>query len=321
MRDASKFELQPELPYDLARTLARYARFPERVDRVDAGVYRRLLPLAGAPTLIRVAQRGSAERALLEVELHGPCAHTPEARAGAERFVRRTLGAGQPVTGFYGALGGDPVLAAAIARERGLRSAGSATLFEALVTAVLAQQVNLRFAYSIRSELAERFGARAQIGGEELIAFPTPERVARESADALRELRLSAAKARALCAIAEAFASGELREEVLEAMPDEAVVARLTTLRGVGRWTAEIALMRGLARPDVFPAADLGVVKYLAQGLLGRREKAGEAEMRTFAERWGPHRSLALLYAYAELAHRAPTQSSPARVRKKTRPA
>ena len=62
--------------------------------------------------------------------------------------------------------------------------------------------------------------------------------------------------------------------------------------------------MRGLARSDAFPGGDLGVVKYLAQGMLGKKEKATEAEMRAFAERWRPYRGLALVYCYAELTRR-----------------
>ncbi len=87
-------------------------------------------------------------------------------------------------------------------------------------------------------------------------------------------------------------------------MTDEEAIARLTDLPGVGRWTAEIGLLRGLGRPDIFPAGDLGVVKYLAQGLLGHPQRATEDAMRRFSQRWSPHRSLALVYAYAELARR-----------------
>ncbi len=93
-------------------------------------------------------------------------------------------------------------------------------------------------------------------------------------------------------------------EAELEQLPDEELIERLTALKGIGRWTAEITLMRGFARPDAFPGGDLGVVKYLAQGLLGRKEVATEQEMRAFAERWRPHRALALTYAYAALARR-----------------
>jgi DNA-3-methyladenine glycosylase II len=89
------------------------------------------------------------------------------------------------------------------------------------------------------------------------------------------------------------------------------VVDRLIALHGVGRWTAEVTLMRGLARPDAFPAGDLAVVKYLAKELLGRAEVATEDEMREFSERWSPHRALALVYAYAEMQTRQKAKAAP----------
>jgi 3-methyladenine DNA glycosylase/8-oxoguanine DNA glycosylase len=61
---------------------------------------------------------------------------------------------------------------------------------------------------------------------------------------------------------------------------------------------------------DIFPGGDLGVVKYLAQGMLGHEGRAREKDMRRFAERWRPHRGLALIYAYAELAHRAEAKTT-----------
>ena len=91
----------------------------------------------------------------------------------------------------------------------------------------------------------------------------------------------------------------------LARLDDEEVIERLSAYKGIGRWTAEMVLLRGLMRPDVFPAGDLGVIRYIAQGLLGRKERAREDEMRRFSERWRPHRSLALVYAYAELRRRA----------------
>jgi len=119
----------------------------------------------------------------------------------------------------------------------------------------------------------------------------------------MRGFRLSNAKAGTLIRLGETFAT-DVTLDGLAALPDEQIVQRLTAIKGIGRWSAEIALMRGLARPDTFPAGDLGVVKYVAQGLLGRTGKATEDEMRAFAERWRPYRGLALAYCYAELATR-----------------
>src|SRR5207237_10151638 len=97
--------------------------------------------------------------------------------------------------------------------------------------------------------------------------------------------RRSGAKSGRLLRLAEAFSAGELSAALLSGLSDEEAIERLTAVKGVGRWTAEIALLRGLARQDVFPAADLGVVKYLARGLLGHAATARESEMRSFSER------------------------------------
>ena len=178
------------------------------------------------------------------------------------------------------------------------------SLWEALVTAILAQQVNLLFAYDIRRELAETFGRRARFGGVTYFAFPRPNAFSAETVRRMRRFRLSDNKAKAILGLAEAFDRGALDESDLETHDDEGAIGKLTEFHGVGRWTAEIGLLRGLGRPDIFPAGDLGVVKYLAQGLLGRREKAKEEAMRRFAARWRPFRSLALVYGYAELNRR-----------------
>ena len=300
-----RFLVVPQRPYSLALTAERYTRFPEVVDRFDGTVYRRFLPVGRGGALLSVMQVGTPARGVLEATLTGPQAGSPAVRAAAERIVHVALGAGQPVAGFYRSFRADPVVGAAIRDFRGLRGAGVPSLWEGLVTAILAQQVNLHFAYDIRRELAETFGRRARFESETFIAFPDARsRWPAETPAKLRRFRLSESKAKAIHGLARAFAEGMLSEGEIAALGDEAAIERLTAFRGVGRWTAEIALLRGLGRCDIFPAGDLGVVKYLAQGLLGRKEKAREDAMRRFAERWQPWRGLALVYGYAELNRR-----------------
>ena len=320
------FSVVPQRPYSLALTAQRYTRFPEVVDRFDGKVYRRFLPVGCGGALLSVEQVGTPAQAVLDVMLSGPQARSPAARCAADRIVHVALGAGQPVAPFYRSFRADPVIGAAIRDFRGLRGAGVPSLWEALVTAILAQQVNLHFAYDIRRELAETFGKRARFASEGFIAFPAPESMAGQTPATLRRFRLSESKAKAIHGLASAFADGTLVENEIAALGDEAAIERLTAFRGVGRWTAEIALLRGLGRCDIFPAGDLGVVKHLAQGLLGRKEKANEDAMRRFAERWEPWRGLALVYGYAELNRRTagfparPAPRGPRRVRGSARP-
>jgi DNA-3-methyladenine glycosylase II len=273
------------------------------VDRWDGQTYRRLLPAGRSGVLVEVRQDAGPGRPL-RVRLRGGPAQAAAVLRPASRVVEIGLGAGLDARPFYRAFRGDALLSGALRHSRGLRIAGTASLWEAAVTAVLSQQVNLAFAYDVRRELALAFGRRARFGGDTYVAFPSPSRVARESERALRGFRLSRAKAGAIARLARAFSEGEISEEEIAALPDQAAIERLTAIKGVGRWTAEIALLRGLGRADVFPGGDLGVVKYLAMELLGHRARVTEARMRRFAERWRPYRGLALVYAYAEMARR-----------------
>lgn len=310
-----RFDFVPARPYSLERTLQRFARFPDAVDLVSAGggaggrALRRLLPIRPSAAMT-VRQEGAPASAVLRVELHGPGASTAAARAAAVRVIERALGASTDVRGFERRFARDPLLGPAIRRFRGLRVAAAPSVWEALVYAVLAQQINLAFAASIRRELVLAFGRRARVGGELLFDFPTPARIAAAGARGLRGFRLSRAKRDTLLRLARAFTEGRLDEASLDRMPDDEVVERLTAIRGVGLWTAEVALLRGLGRPDAFPAGDLSIVKYLAVGLLGRAAPATEREMRELSESWRPYRSFALVYMYAALAHAERTAKS-----------
>ena len=301
------FEIVPRAPYSFDLTAGRFGRFDsEIVDLLDGKQYRRLLTAGRQLALATVTDVGTVGKPRLAVELRSP-SKAPLQREAFEAQVRHILCADLDLRPFYRLARDNDLLAPLVNRFRGLRLAASPTLFEALVGAVLSQQVNLTFAYSIKRELVERFGRKWRVGGRTYWAFPEPRRFAEQSVEDLRAFRLSNAKAGALIRLGDAFVSSTpfpAPPADLDSLSDDDLIARLTVLKGIGRWTAETALVRGLIRPDVFPAGDLAVVKYLAQSLLGKTEKASEAEMRAFAERWRPYRGLALVYCYAEMGRR-----------------
>lgn len=310
------FEIIPRAPYSFHFTAARFMRFAsENVDLVEGKQYRRLLAAGRQLALATVTDAGSVAKPQLAVELHSPSKAALKVEA-FEAQLRHMLCTDLDLNPFYRLARKDDMLAPLVRRFRGLRITSSPTLFEALVMAVLSQQVNLTFAYSIKKELVETFGRKWRHEGRTYYAFPEPRRFADRSVEDMRAFRLSNAKAGTLVRLGETFAAKSEFPDTAAGwagVPDEEVVERLTAIKGIGRWSAETALMRGLARADTFPAGDLGVVKYFAKGMLGKADKAPEAEMRTFAERWRPYRGLALVYCYAELASRNPTKwGSPA---------
>lgn len=293
----ARFALRPAGPLDAGRTLARYRRWRADPATVfaDGAVYRAAW-LGGRPLPYRLAVAGSLEHPVVRVSCAGPA--TPAVRERLRREARQLLGLDADLEGFYARVAGDRVLAPLVRRLRGLRPTLAPDPFEQLVGAILAQQVSLAAATAIRARLVQRFGSPCRLDGVVVHAFPRPETLAQAPPAALRALGCSARKARYLTNLARAVADGALRLEGLAALPDEAVVARLTALPGLGRWTAEWFLLRALGRSDVCPADDLGVRRAVARWCFGGRA-ADPAWVRRYAQRWRPYRSLAVTYLLA----------------------
>ena len=131
--------------------------------------------------------------------------------------------------------------------------------FEMLVGSISAQQVNLAFAFATRARLVRRYGTPVEFEGTTVHAFPAPAALADAPPSELRAMQFSERKAEYIVGLARELATGRLDLAALATAPDEAVIARLTEIRGLGRWSAEWFLARGLGRPDVCPADDLGV--------------------------------------------------------------
>jgi DNA-3-methyladenine glycosylase II len=136
-------------------------------------------------------------------------------------------------------------------RFLGMKPPRLPSVFEAAVNAMACQQVTLTLGIRLLNRLAENYGAAGR-------AFPRPEELAAATPAALRRLGFSTHKGRAMIELARSVAAGRLDLEGLAALPDEEAVARLRELRGVGRWTAEYVLLRGLGRLHVFPGDDVG---------------------------------------------------------------
>jgi DNA-3-methyladenine glycosylase II len=145
---------------------------------------------------------------------------------------------------------------------------------------VLGQQVSLG---SARSALVRL---------ERAVGRLTPEALASAGEERLRAAGLTRQKSRYLVDLAAAVADGTLDLAGLEALPDAGVIERLTALRGIGRWTADIYLLMGLARPDVWPTSDLALIVGV-RTVKGLAPDATAIEVAAIAGAWQPYRSTA----------------------------
>ena len=272
------FIVQFPAPLDMPASLDIFRRSgDDGIDRWDGHTLIRttrvgneVIPFTG--TII-----GSVDSPAMAVTL----AHAPHATA-VEQTVRAMFVTAPDALATLTVL--DPIIARLEARYPGLRPVSQSDLLTALIRAISAQQVNLRWATTTRRRLAEAFGYPHTLGSYQVFSLDAAHLAAADVA-ALRALQFTTRKAEYIVALATAVATGALNLEALRHQPDADVIACLTACRGLGRWTAEWFLARALGRPRVV-AGDLGVRKAVGAAYLNGRLPS-EAEVRELTAHWG----------------------------------
>jgi DNA-3-methyladenine glycosylase II len=186
----------------------------------------------------------------------------------------------------------DPILAALIQQHGPCRLADASRLdhFSALVRAIIFQQLSTKAASTIHGRLVALLPA----GGV------TPRGLAAVTEAQLCGAGVSRQKAIYLRDLCEKVTARHVSLDTIEALDDEQVVAALTSVKGIGRWTAEMFLMFRLHRPDGLPVADLGIITAV-QKAYGLRARPTADRLRRLAEAWKPYRSIACWYLWRSL--------------------
>jgi DNA-3-methyladenine glycosylase II len=290
--------LHPAAPYDFSQALAYLQTWTAATfERVDGNTYRRALRVAGQDLLLVVRSFGSATQPALTLDVHGDGV-TAAAADRAAQIVRRVFALDQDPAPFHAMAARDPVLAPIVACYPTMRPVTIPELYETLIWAVLGQQINVAFARALKLRLVELCGRAVPLDGTIYPLMPRPEDVATLDPAELLARQYSRQKARYVIELSQAVANGDLDLEALRSLPPEDAIAELTRFRGIGRWTAEYVLMRGIGHPDSIPAGDVSLHLLIGNAYLGRR--ASEAEVRDVAARWAPWRGWATFFIWME---------------------
>jgi DNA-3-methyladenine glycosylase II len=210
----------------------------------------------------------------MQTRTTGPALADPDARA----FLR----------------GADPVLARIIDARPDFRPRAWTTDlpgldgFSTLIFQVIGQQLSVRATRTILGRLEQVFGGR----------LPTPAEMLAADPDAVRSSGMSTRKVATLLAVAQRFVDGSLSDDALSGMSDEEVVASLTSIPGIGPWTARGFLLVALDRPDVLLTGDLALRRAVGRAY-GLDHLPTDDELLQLSERWRPYRSLAVSYLFA----------------------
>jgi len=278
--DRLSFSLRPSPSFDFALT-ARVLRRSTRnlIDRVEEdGTWTRVVVLSGRPVLLRGTQHGA------QVALDASPARAEDRRA-IEAFVTRLFSLDINLGLFWRRVRREPDFVELARRCAGLRPQRFPTLFEALANGICCQQLSLQSGLTRLGHLAECFGPRTPDGAR--VGPPDSDRVAKAPLSTLRRAGLSARRAAELRDLARLPL--DRFESELTSLPDEEARARLLELPGIGPWTADYVLLRGLGRLDVFPWGDVGAARTLGR-ILGRVVEPSAAGR--IAARFAPMRGM-----------------------------
>ncbi len=254
----SCFCITPTAPFRLDLTVWTLRRRKDNaVDRWDGETYRRVVTLPVAVVDVAVTQSGSATAPKLHVTVLSDEACSVK-QVEISDLLARLLGLHINMGPFYRFAANHPPLHELARQFRGMKPPRFTGVFEGIVNAIACQQLTLTAGIGFLNRLAAACGDAIFIDGAAVHGFPQPQALAVASPVKLRELGFSHNKSRAIIELAQGVASGQLDLDRFEALPDAQAQRQLQILRGVGRWTAEYTLLRGLGRVHIFPGDDVG---------------------------------------------------------------
>lgn len=281
--------------FDLSYSFYRRSRF-EMVDRFADCFFVRPMLFGEIPVMIQIACK-TGLTPVLKVRWQSPVEvkYIPVLR----RMLARMFYLDFDIEKFYRHRL-DRVMRGLTRRFPGFRPILTPGIFEAAAWAIIGQQVNLQFAYRIKSRLVEYVNHTFHINGQRFFLFPTATEIANIDYDRLRAMQFSERKAQYLVDFARMVAGGELNLEKIAEMDYETAVCKLLSVRGLGPWSANYILLRGAGHRDAFPVGDSGI-NSAVKTLYKLDGKPDIDFLLKLGERWRPYRSLATFYLWKSL--------------------
>ncbi len=219
-----------------------------------------------------------------------------------QHYIAGWFDAQRDLQPFYKRLSAHPALSYMPEAFYGLRLLSIPDLFETLCWAIIGQQINLAFAYRLKRRLVEQYGTAIDHEGELYYLFPSPDAIAAANPETLRAMQFSVRKAEYLIGLAQSFVQGTISYAILEALPGvQERLDMLTSVRGIGIWTANYSLMKCMREPSCVPHGDAGLYNALLQHKIIKNKKDQDAIGQLFASFKG-WESYLVLYLWRSLS-------------------
>ena len=287
--------IEPLAPFDLALSTLVFAAGDKKVRCFQGGCFSQVVDADGRLVWAKLVQEGNVDNPKLMLELQADSPLSSKEKQKAQEVISYIFSLNLPLNPFYQHVQADPVMKQITQKLFGFKFPTTPTVFESLVDAIVEQQISIKVARSIEERLAVMFGESVTINSDTFFAFPTAEALTKAGTDKIRQAGLSQRKADYIHGAAQLIVDGGLNLKQLKTQNPEKIIDELDEIRGIGVWTAELTLLRGMQRFDVLPADDFGIRRVISRYYCGGRPiKAPEA--RQIAEAWGDWKGFAAFY-------------------------
>jgi len=283
----------PPFRFDLSAEI--FSNGDEQIRKYEKSSFWQIIRANGKLILVTVESVGTVDKPKLSAELKSDGELTQDDEEKAEEAISILFNLNFDLAPFYEQVKDDKIMACITQKLRGLKNPTTQTAFEALIDSIVEQQISLKVANGMEKKLIKKFGDALSLEGEVYYAYPTPQKLASASIEELRQCGLSFRKAEYIKGISKLVADGELDLEKLKNYDSaDEIIRELDKVKGVGVWTAELTMLRGMQRLEALPADDLGLRRVISHYYCDGKVITS-AQARQIAK-WGKWKGLAAYY-------------------------
>ncbi len=284
----------PPFRFDLSSEI--FANGDEQIRNYENSRFWQVIRANGKLVLAVVESIGAVDKPKLTVELKSNSAITEADKKRVKETIKILFSLDLDLKPFYETVKNDKIMAHLTRELCGLKIPTTPTVFEALVDSIVEQQISLKVANSIENKLIKKFGDPLNLERTFYFAYPTPQRLASVNTEELRQCGLSFRKSEYIKEASKLIMDGKLNLKKLRNYDSsEQIIRELDEIRGVGVWTAELTMLRGMQRLEALPADDLGLRRVISRYYCDGKV-IPSAEARRIAKNWGDWKGLAAYY-------------------------
>ena len=290
------FTLQPLAPFNFDSTAQIFSSGDKQIRSYTNGEFHQVLEINKNLVLVKLTSIGTIQQPKIVVELKSNKPLTSKDSKTAADAIHYIFNLDFNLFAFYQDVESDPALHKISRQLYGLKNPSTPTVFESLVDSIVEQQISIKVAHAIEQRLAKKFGETLIIEGNIYFAYPKPQNIAISSISEIQHVGLSMRKAEYIQNAAKLIVDKKLDLEKLKNEKNsDRIISELDEIRGIGVWTAELTMLRGMQKLNALPADDFGIRRVISRYYCNGK-KIKTAEAREIAKGWGKWKGLAAYY-------------------------